>query len=133
MRRRNLLAVAAIVALLAVACEDGTRDTPRATPRTTTASPTVAFQLATIDQGTNPSATTVARYDRALDRAEPKCTQTRRTIGDMAVRSVELLRDNYGIRATTLEMIEAVDQSIPPGERMDCAEIFAILVLLMGG
>ena len=95
----------------------------------------VEYQLAVVDKGgfvaTDDSS--IDLYDRALDRAERKCTDNRRRIGDYAVKDQQLLEER-GIRASILELINAIDQSIPAEiAPTSCADIAALLVTLMVG
>lgn len=90
------------------------------------------FLLAAIDKGSvSVSDAEVRPYEQVLDRLELKCTQSRSMIGDMAVRSVELLEEQGLVGETNLTMMEAVDLAIPDGMEMDCAEIYAAIITIM--
>lgn len=94
----------------------------------------IEYQLAVVDSGgfVDPSDPTIDRYDRALNHLEDKCGDDRRMLGDMAVRSVQLL-DEEGISSTALEVLTAADSSIPADMvRQDsCSDTFATLIALM--
>ncbi|WP_344106597.1 hypothetical protein [Nocardiopsis rhodophaea] len=94
----------------------------------------VEYKLAVVDEGgyvplDDP---VIGDYARALDAAEEKCTQGREELGDISVRSVQLL-DERGVAATGLSILEGIAESIP-GEvegPMDCRDVAASLVALM--
>lgn len=93
----------------------------------------VEYQLAVIDTGADPPSSLVDQYSAALDRTEVKCVQERRMVGDMATRAMQIIAEEYGKDVATLEMIRGVDDAIPDGETMDCAETFAVMIALIGG
>ena len=143
MWQKIAIVVLGIGLVAAALTEDETSESPRATTRTTASPASTAssrysdhdpeYLLAAIDKGSlNVSDPEVAPYERVLDRLEPKCTENRELIGDMAVRSLELLADEGVVSETTLTMMEAVDLSIPAdlGEQ-PCADIYATLLVLM--
>lgn len=92
----------------------------------------IEWQLAVIDAGgyVDTSDSIVGVYRRALTRAESKCDNSTRQIGDMAVKSTELLAD-YGVQATTLEMVQALNEYVDGTGGADCANAFALLVVLL--
>jgi hypothetical protein len=105
---------------------------------TTTAGETLAYKLAVIDgvSGVSPGDSTVTAYQRALDQAGRSCpNNTEQELADMAVVGSQLLASDYAKSVTTLEMLQAVSESLAgtglePG---DCADIYASLVVLIGG
>lgn len=85
-----------------------------------------AEMLATIDGSSN-----VAAYQRALDQASQVCTQSESRLGDMAVRSVQLLEEE-GVTETNLSMLQAAGNAVPNEMApTDCTEIFGSLILMM--
>lgn len=107
---------------------DSEPDTPNQTQET------VEYQLAVIDGAAfDPSDPAVAQYAKALRKLEPKCDETRTTLGDMAVKAQELL-GNGGVQESLLSILQSVERSIPKvAPRMPCSDIFASYVVLRGG
>jgi hypothetical protein len=90
----------------------------------------VAYKLAAIDCRCTPSAGLVAKYGRVLTKlTRTKCKDSKRRLGDMAVTSVRLLKDE-GVPMSNLRMLRLVNASIPDniGFKQPCADIFAILI-----
>jgi hypothetical protein len=105
-------------------------------PPISSGGPSPESKLATIDTG-KPHAesdATVRRYAATLEAVERKCSDGRVALASKAVVAQSELRNRYGKRLTTLEILQAVDQSIPPAavRRVACADIFATLVALIG-
>lgn len=96
---------------------------------------TVACKLATIDEQTyvSPDDPMVAEYQSALDGLAGDCGDSEERLGDMSVRSQELLL-NGGVSETLLSILRSVDRSIPGGTQLEsCSDIFAAYVALRGG
>lgn len=98
----------------------------------------VEYKLASIDHGRllDLDDPVIGDYADVLESTEKKCEQDRDELGDISVRSVQLL-DERGVSVTSLELLEVVDDSIPdelPEEEtaLDCREIAAILIVLIG-
>lgn len=141
---------ALIVIVLALVAAFG-EDTPSAAP---TASPPVAsgptnasatsppatspsvssssieYKMAVVDGHSAPSASVIARYERAMSAAVRNCPNTKQQIADMSVRSTQLLADE-GVEASALEMVEALNTSVSGVDAGDCTDVFAVLISLM--
>ena len=79
--------------------------------------------LAAIDAKTSSvPKVTIDRYVRVLDSLEQKCAQARAMIGDMAVKAVQMLREEEQITITVLSFMEQMDAGVPDGiPEMNCA------------
>jgi hypothetical protein len=94
------------------------------------------YKLASIDAGypLDLDDRSIGRYGRLLNRLERKCPDAdREFVGDMAVRSTQLLADE-GVEATVLEMLRGADRALSGGTQqlgVECSEVFASLVVLM--
>jgi hypothetical protein len=137
--RRGFLVVLAMVALIWAASASakvgilGVTAPASAGSDATTADSSIAYKLAFIDcRGCNPSASRVLPYRRVLYLVQPKCRESLTRLADMSVASTRILREDYYIRWTNLQMLRAVNTSIPSGMRTRCADIFAALVVLAG-
>jgi hypothetical protein len=96
---------------------------------------TWACKLATIEEGTYVAQDDplVDDYQAALDGLGGDCTDSEERLGDMAVRSQQLLL-NGGVNESLLSILQSVDRSIPAGADLgSCADIFAAYVALRGG
>jgi hypothetical protein len=97
----------------------------------TTSSPPEA-KLASLDAHTTTiPESTVRTYGSVLDQLDPKCTEDRERIGDIATKGVELLQGRKGVKMSYLKFLQAMNDSIPPGTEslnLKCAEIASILV-----
>ena len=94
-----------------------------------------ACKLASIDAGTelDPDSGEVQEYQAALDALGVKCTSPSGRLGDMAVRSQELLA-NRGVAEDLLTILRNVEASMPASApRMKCTDIFASYVVQRGG
>jgi hypothetical protein len=104
----------------------------------TDASPPEA-KLAAIDRNTRviPRAV-IQEYARLLDRAEPRCTQSRMRIADMIVAGTRELLSRYRKIFTNLQFLRAFDRMMvgyesEAGRReQDCAPLIALLVMTLG-
>jgi hypothetical protein len=93
----------------------------------------IEYQLAVIETGgyVSPDDPLVDRFAAALDRAERKCDQDRRMIGDMSVRATELAEER-GVATSPFEMITGLDEAVPDSAApMDCAEVLSALLVMM--
>jgi len=94
-----------------------------------------ACRIASIDARTelDPDSRAVQEYQAALDALGVKCTNPPRRLGDMAVRSQELLA-NGGVSEDLLTILRNVEASMPANApRMQCTDIFASYVAQRGG
>lgn len=94
-----------------------------------------ACKLASIDAGTelDPDSGEVQEYQTALGDLGVKCTNLSGRLGDMAVKSQELLA-NGGVAEDLLTILRNVEASMPASApRMECTDIFASYVVLRGG
>ncbi len=91
----------------------------------------VEYKLAVIAGGGG-SDSDVDRYARALDAAEPACQESRTGIADVAVAGTKAA-DGQGIDATILELLGAIDESVPEAMRpTKCADIVAAYIVFKG-
>jgi len=93
-----------------------------------------ACKLASVDAGTklDPDSSAVQEYQAALDALEVNCTNPPRRLGELAVRSQELLA-NGGVAEDLLTILRNVEASMPASApRMECTDIFASYVLRGG-
>jgi len=94
-----------------------------------------ACRIASIDARTelDPDSGAVKEYQAALDALGMKCTNPPRRLGEMAVRSKELLA-NRGVAEDLLTILQNVEASMPAdAPRMECTDIFASYVMQRGG
>jgi hypothetical protein len=111
--------------------EDLDGQSSRTTKAPAISSSSLEYKMAVVDGNNAPSASVIARYERALRKATGNCRNTKQQIADMSVVSTQILAEE-GIRATTLEMVEAVNVSLTDlAETTDCTDVFALLVSLM--
>jgi hypothetical protein len=93
------------------------------------------YKLASIDAGfpLDVSDPVIDNYADVLDSLSQKCKEGPTTLGDMAVVARDLLKKK-GVSLSLLKVLQSVDKSIPKAApRMPCADIFASLVVLIGG
>jgi hypothetical protein len=93
-----------------------------------------ACKLASMDVGTefDPNSSAVQEYQAALDALEVNCTNPPRRLGELAVRSQELLADR-GVAEDLLTILRNVAASMPAdARRMECTDIFANFVVQRG-
>ena len=118
-----------VIALVLVACGESTPDvSSSATP---TATPSIAYQLATLDTGGNPDSATVAKYQKVLTSLHNKTGDTEQAISDGTVKGQQLLHDK-GKGATLFDLMNGVDTSITSkSEHIRYAEALAALITIM--
>lgn len=94
----------------------------------------VEFQLTAIDLGTRDiDDSDVAPYASALDEAAPLCNEDRQLVGDQAVRAMQLAEEQ-GTPSSIMDMLRGLREAIPPEMApMDCADIYASILVLMQG
>lgn len=93
------------------------------------------YKLASIDAGfpLDVSDPVIDNYAHALDSLSQKCKDSPTRLGDMAVVARDLLKKK-DVSLSLLKVLQSVDKSIPKAApRMPCADIFASLVVLIGG
>ena len=93
------------------------------------------YKLASIDAGfpLDVSDPVIDNYAHALDSLSQKCKESPTRLGDMAVVARDLLKKK-DVSLSLLKVLQSVDKSIPKAApRMPCADIFASLVVLIGG
>lgn len=98
-----------------------------------TSAMTVDEQISALEHGSmNPPRELVRRFTRALDRAERKCTQSRRMVSDMAVKGQEILVEGGRPDVRLIEIVEGIDRAVPAEMApADCAEIIGAVVAMM--
>lgn len=73
-------------------------------------------------------------YNALLDTVEPRCNESRETIGDMVYKSVQIARER-GLRTSNLDMLNGLNTATEPlGEAKTstkCSEILAAMILIM--
>ncbi len=118
-----------VIALVLVACGESTPDaSSSATP---TATPSIPYQLATLDTGGNPDSTTVAKYQKVLTSLHNKTGDSEQAISDETVKGQQLLRDKSK-DATLFDLMNGVDTSITSkSEHIRYAEALAALITIM--
>lgn len=89
---------------------------------------TTAEQLAIIDSA---GAREAGPYERALDRAEPSCWESRDEIADVVVAG-QSAAEARGVDVTLLELLEAIPVAAPDGP-WDCSEVVGGLVVMLVG
>ena len=132
-----LLLVLSAGLMLGAACEEQDEGRARTSDSSTSSlgysEDDPEYQLAVLDADgfvdyDDPS---IDAYARALDKAEGKCKDERRHIGDYAVRARQLLAED-GIEVTLLEVVRGIDLAVPAEiAPANCDEIVALLVVLM--
>lgn len=89
--------------------------------------------LAFIDTNQNPvPQRLVNQYADLLDTLNPRCTERRSMISDMAVRATQLLEDDYGTSVSVrffLRQLRDATEGIP---RRECSELVAALIVMIG-
>ncbi len=94
-----------------------------------------AADLATIDDGSNPSADAVAAYQADLDQLQASCTGASDTdLADMAANVKQILADEAGqdVRVSTILSGVLTASSGPPGGLL-CSDMFTSYALLVKG
>lgn len=123
----RILGIATAVALL-LAPTNLDAQTTKVTERSSTEA-----KLVSIDRGSRTVPTnSVTYYGRLLNRLDRVCHEPRHRIGDIVVKSTQILKSEKGVTLSIKEMLEAMDKSLPDGsERLNlkCAEVAAILVV----
>ncbi len=76
----------------------------------------------------------VAVYAAFLTRIGARCTESRKKIGDMAARTTELIKDNYGREVKVLMVLRELDVATsPPAEPgQSCNELLSLLIPRLG-
>ena len=92
---------------------------------------TVEEKMALID-GNYPNKTKITRYRYLLNTLEKKTGDTKERIGDMTVKSQEILREDYGREITLLDLLEGVNKSIPSTSKMPYANVIAAYIMIIG-
>lgn len=97
---------------------------------------TLACKLAVINYKNNSIRNDDPRakiFESYLDSLESKCKNSRKDIGDILVKSVQILKNNYGIEASLLDFTKRLDEGIPRDSNslnLDLAEVAAIYITL---
>jgi hypothetical protein len=128
----GVIATIVILAMIGVlGCGEETEQSAQGPIPTETPSP--AYILASLDaeQLLDRSDSRIPEYEAALAATAQKCTNEPSLIGDFAHRGVEILAEE-GVVVSRLEMLNAIADSVPEGLRLDCAEVAAVIVTLMG-
>ncbi|GBE16324.1 hypothetical protein BMS3Abin15_00138 [bacterium BMS3Abin15] len=92
---------------------------------------TVEEKMALID-GNYPNKTKVARYRYLLNSLEKKTDEPKERIGDMTVKSQEILRKEYGREISLLDLLEGVNKSIPLRSKLPYANVIAAYIMIIG-
>jgi hypothetical protein len=93
---------------------------------------TVAEKMALVD-GNYPLRVKIARYQYLLTTLEKKTGDSQVRIGDMTAKSRDILREKYGKEITLLELLEAVNKSIPSSRtKVPYANVIAAYVMFAG-
>ena len=118
-----------VMALFLVACGEST---PNASSSDTpTATPSIAYQLASLDTSGNPDSATVAKYQKVLTSLQNKTGDSEQGISDGTVKAQQLLRDK-GKDATLYDLMNGVDTAITSkSEHIHYAEALAALITIM--
>jgi hypothetical protein len=127
-----------VIALVLVACGDSTPNassssaTPDASSSATpTATPSIAYQMASLDTSGNPDSATVAKYQKVLTSLHNKTGDSEQAISDGTIKGQQLLRDK-GKDATLFDLMNGVDTSITSkSEHINYAEALAALITIM--
>jgi hypothetical protein len=112
-----------------------TRTSPKSSPAAHYTKDDPEYKLASIDAGfpLDVSDPVIDNYAHALDSLSQKCKESPTRLGDMAVVARDLL-EKKDVSLSLLKVLQSVDKSIPEAApRMPCADIFASLVVLIGG
>lgn len=72
-------------------------------------------------------------YDRLLNTLRQRCMESRRKIGDIAVRSTQLIERDYGKSVTARRMLEEMELATQGFTDRSCASITATLIPMIGG
>ena len=104
-------------------------------PPTATPPPTVAEMIAVID-GERMDSAHAKRADFLLSRIANWCADSpsEKQVGDMAATTKNILREDYGLDRTVLDVLEAVNESVDSTTAgfLPCASAFALYVTLSG-
>ncbi|MHB8513686.1 MAG: hypothetical protein ACYDCC_16165 [Actinomycetota bacterium] len=107
---------------------DQSRNTaPEATPTYS-----LEYQLAAI-QGGDLSDETVGRYKDALDRLQGRCPDSRTHLGDMTVKSQEILKQHAVNVESLLSILIHVYDLIPDQHSGSCSDVFALYLSVRKG
>jgi hypothetical protein len=88
--------------------------------------------LATLDNGyVDENDPIVNRYRYLLDSLEQKTTNTRGQIADMTVNVQRKAREHYGKELKLIDILEASNKVIPPGRKMNYAEVSALVMVTL--
>ena len=88
--------------------------------------------LAQIDRGgRTPSDDAVRRYARLLDTLESRCTDSRTTLGDMTVRTTQLVKEDSGNTVTNIDVLEGMVEGTAGLRSVACGQYFAALIVLI--
>lgn len=116
-----------VIGLALLACGESTA----ATPTTPIATPTIAYQLVSIDNpGVTPDAQMLAKYQTLLDELRTKTGDSEQKISDDTVSGQQILHGK-GKDVTVLALLDAANTSIPTGTKLKYDEVMASLVTLM--
>jgi|GEM_PF-6539098 hypothetical protein len=126
-RNRWLFFVGSTVPVLALmACGEAT-----STPNTPSSTPTIAYQLATLDTGNNPNSATVITYQKLLTLLHNKTGDSEQTISDDTVKEQQLLQ-NKGKDATLIDLMNGVNTAVKSkSEHIHYAEALTALITLI--
>lgn len=92
---------------------------------------TVEEKMALID-GNYPNKTKIARYRYLLHTLEKKTGDSKERIGDMTVKSQEILRKEYGREVSLLDLLEGVNKSAPLRSKLPYANMIAAYIMMIG-
>lgn len=75
---------------------------------------------------------TINRFKYLLESIASKTKNTQQEIGDMSVKSVQILKEEYGREINILDFMESANDAIPPEiAEMDYAEVCASMIVMM--
>lgn len=73
-----------------------------------------------------------AQNDPALARVADKCEESASSLDGMVDFAVQAISDDFGKSVSRVTMLNELDQSTLAGERVNCTERLATLIVLIG-
>jgi len=85
----------------------------------------MAYQLAVINKGSvvDKNDITVIRFKYLVNNIYNKVFESKKQIGDMTVKTQQILREKYGKEIKLLDLMEDLNKCIPDGTKVKYAEI----------